>query len=215
MQIAHSRPRAGSKASRLPTGNGSSASLVPRSALQNRQVVYMLHAGEIRQRTSERSCAELAATRPGHHRDHEPTGWRFTLTTRFRPVATKKTTTPELPTLQFATARAFGDWLAEHHATVNGIWIRFAKKGSGVVSATYMEALEEALCWGWIDGQARRVDDTWYVQKFTPRRARSIWSKINCTRVTALTEAGRMKPPGLAEIERAKQDGRWDQAYDS
>ena len=130
-------------------------------------------------------------------------------------MATRKTSTPEFPTHEFATGRAFGDWLAEHHATADGVWIRFAKKGSGVASATYLEALEEALCWGWIDGQARRVDDMWYVQKFTPRRARSIWSKINCARVTALIEAGRMKPAGLAEIERAKNDGRWERAYDS
>jgi len=130
-------------------------------------------------------------------------------------VATRKSDTTELPTHEFATARAFADWLAEHHATTDGIWVRFAKKGSGVASATYLEVLEEALCWGWIDGQARRIDDVWYVQKFTPRRARSIWSKINCARVTALIEAGRMKPAGLAEIERAKKDGRWERAYDS
>jgi uncharacterized protein YdeI (YjbR/CyaY-like superfamily) len=130
-------------------------------------------------------------------------------------VATRKTSTPEFPTHEFATGSAFGAWLAEHHATADGVWIRFAKKGSGVASATYLEALEEALCWGWIDGQARRVDDVWYVQKFTPRRARSIWSKINCERVTALIEAGRMRPAGVAEIERAKQDGRWERAYDS
>ncbi len=130
-------------------------------------------------------------------------------------MATRKTSTPEFPTHEFATGGAFGAWLAEHHATADGVWIRFAKKGSGVASATYLEALEEALCWGWIDGQARRVDDVWYVQKFTPRRARSIWSKINCERVTALIEAGRMRPAGVAEIERAKRDGRWERAYDS
>jgi uncharacterized protein YdeI (YjbR/CyaY-like superfamily) len=72
-----------------------------------------------------------------------------------------------------------------------------------------------ALCWGWIDGQSRRIDDTWYVQKFTPRGARSLWSKINCAKATALIAAGRMKPAGLAEVDRARQDGRWARAYDS
>ena len=130
-------------------------------------------------------------------------------------MTTNKTTAPELPTLPFATPGAFADWLAENHATSRGLWIRLAKTASGIVSIRYAEAVEAALCWGWIDGQAKRIDETWYVQKFTPRSARSIWSKINCAKATALIEAGRMKPAGLAEIERAKQDGRWDRAYDS
>lgn len=86
---------------------------------------------------------------------------------------------------------------------------------SGIVSIKYSEALEAALGWGWIDGQNRRIDETWYAQKFTPRRARSIWSKINRANATALIAAGKMKPAGLAEVERAKQDGRWARAYDS
>ena len=127
----------------------------------------------------------------------------------------KKTSTPELPTLPFATSRAFADWLAENHATSRGLWLRLAKTASGIGSIKYPEAVETALCWGWIDGQARRIDDTWYVQKFTPRGARSIWSKINCAKATALIESGKMKPAGLAEVERAKEDGRWARAYDS
>jgi uncharacterized protein YdeI (YjbR/CyaY-like superfamily) len=90
-----------------------------------------------------------------------------------------------------------------------------AKTASGVASIRYAEALEIALCWGWIDGQSRRLDETWYVQRFTPRTARSIWSKINCARATALIEAGKMRPAGQAEVDRARRDGRWARAYDS
>jgi uncharacterized protein YdeI (YjbR/CyaY-like superfamily) len=130
-------------------------------------------------------------------------------------MAASKPQRSELPTLAFATQRAFATWLSKHHASADGLWIKMAKAKSGIESINYQEALELALCWGWIDGQSRRVDDTWFVQKFTPRRARSMWSKINRERVIALIAAGKMKPPGLAEIERAKQDGRWDRAYDS
>ena len=121
----------------------------------------------------------------------------------------------ELPVLRFASASAFGTWLAKNHASSRGIWLEYAKKGSGVASIVYAEAVEQALCWGWIDGQAKSVDERWYRQRFTPRTARSIWSKINCERVTKLIADGKMKPPGLAEIERAKKDGRWERAYDS
>jgi uncharacterized protein YdeI (YjbR/CyaY-like superfamily) len=123
--------------------------------------------------------------------------------------------TSEAPTLPFKNARAFAQWLRRNHARSPGVWVKIAKASSGIASITYPEAVEEALCWGWIDGQMRRIDDRWYVQKFTPRSKRSVWSKINCARVQALIDAGRMQPPGLAEIERAKQDGRWDRAYDS
>ncbi len=130
-------------------------------------------------------------------------------------MTTRKTTTPELPTLTFETPGAFAEWLAEHHATSAGLWIRFAKIPSGIASIRYSDALEIALCWGWIDGQSRRVDETWYVQRFTPRRARSMWSKINCARATALIDAGKMQKPGLAEVDRAREDGRWARSYDS
>lgn len=93
--------------------------------------------------------------------------------------------------------------------------MKIAKAASGIRSVNYAQVLEVALCYGWIDGQSRRIDDEWYVQKFTPRGTRSLWSKINCTRATDLIAAGRMKPAGLAEVERAKQDGRWSRAYDS
>lgn len=114
----------------------------------------------------------------------------------------------------FASARALRTWLAREHGKSSGIWVRFAKKASGVKSVTYDEALDIALCYGWIDGQARSDDETYYLQKFTPRAKRSMWSKRNREKVAALIESGAMQPPGLAEVERAKADGRWDAAYD-
>jgi len=121
----------------------------------------------------------------------------------------------ELETRPFASAGEWEAWLREHHETVPGVWIKFAKKGSGLPTVTYLEALHAALRYGWIDGQARSLDDTHYLQRFTPRRARSIWSKRNRDFATALIEAGEMEPAGLREVERAKADGRWDAAYDA
>lgn len=119
------------------------------------------------------------------------------------------------PELTFPSRAAFHDWLLAEHARMDGgIWLRFAKKGSEEASVTYAEALQEALRFGWIDGQARRIDDAWYVQRFTPRRARSRWSKINVTHAEAMIAAGEMHPAGLAEVRRAKDDGRWAAAYD-
>ena len=120
----------------------------------------------------------------------------------------------ELPTLSFAAPRAFSDWLADHHASSRGIWLRLAKMASGTASVTYAEAIDVALAWGWIDGQKQRGDEASWLQKFTPRGAKSVWSKINREKALALIEAGAMQPAGLAEVERAKQDGRWDVAYD-
>jgi uncharacterized protein YdeI (YjbR/CyaY-like superfamily) len=121
----------------------------------------------------------------------------------------------DLPILAFATASEWEAWLREHHDSAPGVWIKFARKGSGVASVTYMEALHAALSFGWIDGQARSLDEVSYVQRFTPRRARSIWSKRNREFAAALIESGRMQPAGLREVERAKADGRWDAAYDA
>lgn len=131
-----------------------------------------------------------------------------------KPVA-KSAAKPELPVLFFVSGEEWAAWLAENHDTSPGVWLRFAKKGSGIRSLTYAPALEEALRYGWIDGQAKRQDDDWYVQKFMKRAKRSIWSKINRDKVEALIAAGRMEPAGQAEIDRAKADGRWDAAYDS
>lgn len=115
----------------------------------------------------------------------------------------------------FKSAKAFDAWLKKHHATSDGLWLKIAKKGPGEPSVTYPEAVEIALCWGWIDGQKKGLDDQHFLQRFTPRRARSIWSKINVDKVAVLTEAGRIQPAGQAQIDAAKNDGRWGKAYDS
>ncbi len=115
----------------------------------------------------------------------------------------------------FKNAAAFGSWLKKNHATYSGVWIKFFKKNSGVRSIVYREALDEALCWGWIDSQIKTFDANAYLQRFTPRRPRSIWSKRNRDHAARLVKEGRMQPPGLAEVEAAKKDGRWEAAYDS
>jgi uncharacterized protein YdeI (YjbR/CyaY-like superfamily) len=130
-------------------------------------------------------------------------------TAKTRPVATTDTA----PTL-FKTAKAFETWLKKHHASSDGLWLQIARKGAAEPSVTYPEAIEIALCWGWIDGQKKGLDDQHFLQRFTPRRARSIWSKINVGKVATLIEAGRMQPAGQAQIAAAKADGRWANAYD-
>jgi len=120
-----------------------------------------------------------------------------------------------LATLKCKTPKSWATWLAKHHASSPGIWLQIAKKDSGIASVTHAEALEAALCQGWIDGQRNALDAQYFLQKFTPRRARSTWSKINCTKAMALIASGDMHPAGLAEVERAKADGRWDAAYDA
>jgi uncharacterized protein YdeI (YjbR/CyaY-like superfamily) len=119
-----------------------------------------------------------------------------------------------LPIVAFPSAADWERWLDEHHATAPGVWVKFARKASGIPTVTYAEAVEGALCYGWIDGQAASFDDTHHLQRFTPRTARSKWSKINQARVLDLIAAGRMKPAGLAAVEEAKNDGRWERAYD-
>jgi uncharacterized protein YdeI (YjbR/CyaY-like superfamily) len=117
--------------------------------------------------------------------------------------------------MSFEDQAAWAAWLAGNHATSPGVWLRLAKKAAGTPSVTYAEALEEALCYGWIDGQKRGDDDAWWLQKFTPRGPKSIWSSINKQKAQALIDGGRMQPAGLAAVESARQDGRWDAAYDS
>ncbi len=119
----------------------------------------------------------------------------------------------DIPTL-FKSAKAFEAWLKRHHATSPGLWLKIAKRCADEASVTYPEAVEIALCWGWIDSQKKGLDEQHFLQRFTPRRARSVWSKINVDKVAALIEAGRMKAPGLTQVEAAKADGRWAQAYD-
>jgi uncharacterized protein YdeI (YjbR/CyaY-like superfamily) len=131
-----------------------------------------------------------------------------------RRASHAESTAKDLPVLSFATARAWSEWLATHHASSRGLWLKVAKKGAGSVSVTYSEAIDGALAWGWIDGQKRGFNGVWWLQRFTPRTAKSAWSKINRAKVEALIAAGTMEAPGLAEVERAKRDGRWDRAYD-
>lgn len=120
---------------------------------------------------------------------------------------------PEPPILQFADQAAWAEWLEQNHTDTVGVRLKLAKKGSGVTTVSYGEALEEALCYGWIDGQVGRYDESFYLQRFTPRRARSKWSANNRDKVERLIAEGRMKPAGLKAIEAAKADGRWDAAY--
>lgn len=124
------------------------------------------------------------------------------------------TTAKDLPVLAFATARAWSEWLEAHHASSRGLWLKIAKKGAGAASVTYAEALDGALAWGWIDGQKGMFNDVWWLQRFTPRTAKSLWSKINRAKAETLIAAGTMEIPGFAEVERAKRDGRWERAYD-
>ena len=121
----------------------------------------------------------------------------------------------DLPLMAFEDQQAWSDWLHLNHATSLGLWTQLAKKGSARRSVSYAEAVEVALCYGWIDGQSKRYDEASWLQKFTPRRRRSIWSKTNREKAERLISQGRMQPAGLAEINRAKQDGRWEAAYDS
>lgn len=119
----------------------------------------------------------------------------------------------ELPVVLFETAGAWQSWLDSNHRQPTGAWLKIAKKASGLPSVSYDEAVEIALCYGWIDGQKKAFDDKYWIQKFTPRRPRSIWSLVNTERVKKLIASGKMQPAGLAQVEAAKADGRWDAAY--
>ena len=119
----------------------------------------------------------------------------------------------DLPIMFFASQGDWETWLTDQDETSPGLWLKFAKKGADVSTVSYPDALEAALCFGWIDGQKRALDDAHWLQRFTPRRARSKWSRINRDKAQALIEAGRMRPAGLREVERAKADGRWEAAY--
>ena len=123
-------------------------------------------------------------------------------------------TKQNLPILSFPSPQRWEEWLAQHPSDSKGIWLKIAKKGAETSTVQYPEALDVALCYGWIDGQKGPLDESFWLQKFTPRGPRSQWSKINREKATALIESGRMKPAGLAEVERAKADGRWETAYD-
>jgi len=120
-----------------------------------------------------------------------------------------------LPTESFTGAGEWRRWLRKNHALSDGLWLRIFRNDSGVRTVTYAEALNEALCFGWIDGQKKKCDEKSWLQKFTPRRPRSLWSKRNRERVAQLIDEGRMAPAGLEQVEAAKEDGRWNDAYDA
>jgi uncharacterized protein YdeI (YjbR/CyaY-like superfamily) len=117
-------------------------------------------------------------------------------------------------TLEFADGPAWEAWLSEHHDSAPEAWLRIAKKGSGLELLSISDALDGALCFGWIDGQRKGLDDASYLQRYCPRRARSTWSQVNVDKVAALTAAGRMRPAGVAQVEAARADGRWAAAYE-
>jgi uncharacterized protein YdeI (YjbR/CyaY-like superfamily) len=120
----------------------------------------------------------------------------------------------DLPIVALASQAAWREWLAEQHATSAGLWLQIAKKDSGIETVSHAEALEVALCYGWIDGQGAAFDEYYWLVRFSPRQPRSKWSKINRDKATELIEKGAMQPSGLREVERAKADGRWDAAYE-
>jgi len=122
---------------------------------------------------------------------------------------------PDLQTLSFIDRQEFENWLEQNNTVTSGIWIRIFKKDSGQISMNYNEALNVALCYGWIDGQVKKYDENSYIQKFTPRRSKSMWSKRNIDLFNKLEEEGKVKPSGRKEAEKAKTDGRWERAYDS
>jgi uncharacterized protein YdeI (YjbR/CyaY-like superfamily) len=124
------------------------------------------------------------------------------------------TSKSELPIVEFRSGLEWARWLDQNHADARGVWLKFAKKNSGATTVSYDEAVEEALCHGWIDGQVARHDERYYLQRFTPRRPRSRWSQINRGRAERLIAQKRMKPAGLSQVEAARSDGRWDAAYE-
>lgn len=124
-------------------------------------------------------------------------------------------TKPTLPTIPFKTPKSFETWLEKQHDKSTGIWMKIYKKDSGIKTITYAEALDVALCFGWIDGQKQAFDEECWLQKFCPRTTKSIWSKVNIGHVERLIQNGNMRPAGLKAIESAKADGRWEKAYDS
>jgi uncharacterized protein YdeI (YjbR/CyaY-like superfamily) len=129
-------------------------------------------------------------------------------------MPTKSTRATEEPIRRFTEKSGWAEWLEKNHATSTGIWVRLAKKASGLKSMTQGEGVEVALCYGWIDGQGKSDGDQYWLQRFTPRGKRSLWSQRNREKALALIAAGDMKPSGLAEVERAQKDGRWEAAYD-
>jgi uncharacterized protein YdeI (YjbR/CyaY-like superfamily) len=132
-----------------------------------------------------------------------------------KKTVSKTASKTDYPVITCKSQKEWHSWLDKNHSRLNGAWLRFFKKAAAVKSVNYKEALDEALCYGWIDGQANSFDEESWIQKFTPRRAKSIWSKRNIENIARLEKEGRMKPAGLKAVEDAKQDGRWEKAYDA
>lgn len=135
-----------------------------------------------------------------------------------KKAASKAATTPkeapkELATLTFQTQQQWEQWLHANHTQTDGVWLHMYKKSTGTPSINYAQALDEALCYGWIDGMSKSLDEASFIQKFTPRRAKSIWSVRNTKHIERLTAAGKMRPAGIQQVEAAKADGRWENAY--
>jgi uncharacterized protein YdeI (YjbR/CyaY-like superfamily) len=119
----------------------------------------------------------------------------------------------ELPVISFESPQDFDDWLSLNHTQEKGFWLRYFKKGSNLPTITHDQAVDTALCWGWIDGLGNKYDEISYLVRFTPRRPKSIWSQVNVAKVEKLIQSGRMKPSGMIQVEKAKADGRWEKAY--
>jgi uncharacterized protein YdeI (YjbR/CyaY-like superfamily) len=147
---------------------------------------------------------------PSTHLHESP---RHLQTHKLMSTMSTKSATPDLVTRSFPSAADFETFLEREHTTAPGIYLKLAKKASGIASITGADAVETALCFGWIDGRANRVDDDWWTVRFTPRRPKSIWSQKNVVTIGRLVEQGRMRPAGLAAVEAAKADGRWERAY--
>ena len=160
-------------------------------------------------------CSGLVDGRRNVHRRDDSVGLVWHNACRNICYDGRMETLNSLPIIFFESEHTWEVWLTKHCSEPQGIWIKFAKKHTGIPSLSYAQALDGALCYGWIDGQSKTYDNRYYLQKFTPRRARSLWSKRNTGKATQLIADGRMKPSGLAAIESAKKDGRWEQAYDS
>lgn len=132
-----------------------------------------------------------------------------------KKIEAKTPSKDDYPVITCKTQKEWHNWLDKNHSELNGAWLRFFKKTSAIKSVNYKEAIDEALCYGWIDGQSNSLDENSWIQKFTPRRVKSIWSKRNIENISRLEKEGRMKPAGLKAVEDAKKDGRWGRAYDS
>lgn len=181
-------------------------------------VKLAVNTGNMSPRTSTRLAAKALQTAKATPAPAIPAA-RTTRTVPAVPAVSATPATPASPTTPpirlFEHVAAWETWLEANHTDPTGLWLKISKKGSAIASITYDEALDTALCFGWIDGQKKSHDVDHFLQRFTPRRKRSMWSQRNCAKVAVLAETGRMRPAGQTEIDAAKADGRWEKAYSS